>query len=98
MTEIDETKLWYHSNLDIFLNRWFADYDKARASLESEGGYLLPYQKHFFICKPEVIAALGLDPNDPDWELIEFDCARPRDPAAFERLRQQRKQLVRDAT
>ena len=97
MTEIDEAKLWYHPNLDVFLNRWFADYDLARAALESDGGYLLPYQKHFFLCKPEVIAALGVDPGDPDWELIGFDCARPRDEAAFQRLRAKREKIVRDA-
>lgn len=96
MVEIDQTKLWYHPNLDVFLNRWFADYDQARAALEAEGEgeFLLPYQKHFFVCKAEVIQALGLDPTDPDWQQIGFDCARPGDAAAFERLRVKREQIV----
>lgn len=97
MAEIDHRKLWYQSNLDVFLNRWFADYDSARASLDSEGGYLFPYQNHFFVCQAQVVAALGLDPADPDWEKIGNDCARPNDPEAFQRLQQKREQIVCDA-
>lgn len=97
MSEIDQGKLWYQPNLDIFLNRWFADYDKARESLDREGGYLFPYQKHFFVCRADVVTALGLDPDDSDWEKIGYDCARPNDTAAFERLHQKRERIVRDA-
>jgi hypothetical protein len=97
MAEIDQTKLWYHPNLDVFLNRWFANYDAARASLDSEGGFLFPYQKHYFVCQPEVVAALGLDPDDSDWEKIGRDCARPKDAEAYQRLHQKREQIVRDA-
>jgi hypothetical protein len=95
MDEIDPARLWYQPNLDIFLNRWFADYDQARESLENEGGFLLPYQKHFFVCNADVISAIGLDPKDPDWEKIGRDCARPLDPEAFARLYQKREQIVR---
>ncbi len=95
MAEIDQTRLWYHPNLDVFLNRWFADYDAARAALDSDGGFLFPYQKHYFVCKPEVVAALGMDPDDPDWQKIERDCARPADTAAFQRLREKRERIVR---
>lgn len=94
MVEIDQATLWYHPNLDVFLNRWFADYEQARGSLDSEGGFLLPYKKHFFVCKAEVIQALGLDPDDPDWQQIGFDCARPADAAAFQRLREKREKVV----
>lgn len=97
MAEIDQNKLWYHPNLDVFLNRWFAAYDEARAALDSEGGFLFPYQKHYFVCKPEVVAALGMDPDDPDWEKIGRDCARPSDTEAFQRLRQKRERIVREA-
>ena len=95
MGEVDATKLWYHTNLDVFLNRWFADYEQARQSLDRHGGFLLPYQKHFFICQPDVIAALGLDPDDPDWEKIGRDCAHPLDVEAFERLQKKRQEVVR---
>jgi len=97
MAEIDQTKLWYQPNLDKFLNRWFADYEAAREALDSEGGFLLPYQEHFFVCKPAVINALGLEPDDPDWDKIGRDCARPRDRAAFQRLYQKRERIVREA-
>ena len=97
MGEINSAKIWYQPNLDVFLNRWFANYDEARASLEGEGGFLFPYQKHYFVCQPDVVSALGLDPADSDWEKIGRDCARPSDPAAFERLYQKRAQIVRAA-
>ena len=94
MSEIDPGKLWYHPYLDVFLNRWYANYEEARQSLDHDGGFLLPYQKHFFICQPELISALGLDPNDPDWQKIGFDCAHPSDTDAFERLREKRAQVA----
>ncbi|HSQ24726.1 MAG TPA: hypothetical protein VLN44_09950 [Pyrinomonadaceae bacterium] len=97
MAEIDQTKLWYQPNLDVFLNRWFADYEAARAALDSEGGFLFPYQKHYFVCQPDVVAALGLDPHDSDWEKIGRDCVRPDDTEAYQRLYQKREQIVREA-
>ena len=95
MSEPDPAKLWYHPYLDVFLNRWFADYAQARQSLDQDGGFLLPYEKHFFICQTDVISALGLDPDDPDWQGIGHDAAQPRDAQAFERLRQKREEAVR---
>ena len=53
------------SNLDVFLNRWFSTYEEARRSLESEGGFLLPYRRHFFVCEADVIKEMGLEPDDP---------------------------------
>ena len=94
MTEPDKNELWYQTSLDVFLNRWFSSYDAARAALKEQGGFLLPYRHHFYICKPEVVSALGLDPGDPDWEKIGFDCVRPSDPEAFQRLRQKRESVV----
>jgi hypothetical protein len=96
--EIDKAKLWYQTNLDMFLNRWYANYDDARKALENHGGFLLPYQSHFFVCQQDVISALGLDPNDPDWEKIGHDCAQPKDLEAFARLSSVRENLVRNAS
>jgi hypothetical protein len=42
-----------------------------------------------------VISALGLDPQDSDWEKIGYDCAHPQDPEALDRLRQKREAIVR---
>jgi len=93
--EDDET-LWYSPGLDVFLNLWFSKYEEARKSLESEGGYLLPYRRHFFVCEPDAIQAMGLEPDDPDWERIGWDCARPVDMQAHQRLSEKREQIVRE--
>lgn len=82
----DLATVWYPDQLAVYLNRWFTTHDEARASLEMEGGFLFPYKHHFFVCEPGAVKAMGLDPNDPDWKAIGFDCARPADPAAFRRL------------
>ena len=94
MSNEDAGTLWYHTNLDVFLNRWFANYEDARASLERDRGYLLPYRRQFFVCEADVISALGLEPDDPDWERINRDAARPTDLPAYERLRQKRENVL----
>ena len=87
-------KLWYQSTLDVFLNRGFSNYEAARQSLDGEGGFLLPYKKHFFVCEADVIQALGLEPDDPDWERIGRDGAKPKDRDAYERLRDRRTKIL----
>jgi hypothetical protein len=69
-----------------YLNRWFARYDEARASLEAEGGYLFPFRRQFFICEAGFLEARGIDPAHPDWERIGRDWVQPRDEAARDRL------------
>ena len=98
MTEPNSDKLWYQPDLDVFLNRWFANYEEARQALESGGGFLLPYRKHFFVCEADVIQALGLEPEDPDWERIGRDGAQPKDQDAYQRLREKRAQVVLEAS
>ena len=94
MADEGET-LWYENGLDVFLNRWFSRYEEARGSLDSEGGFLLPFRRHFYVCQLEAIRVLGLDPEDPDWRKIGRDCARPADEEAFRRLRERRESVVR---
>ena len=96
MSNEDAGTLWYQTSLDVFLNRWFANYEDARASLERDGGYLLPYRRQFFVCEADVISVLGLDPNDPDWETIAHDAAQPSDESAYERLRQKRENVLKE--
>ncbi len=96
MNDIDPSTLWYQTSLDIFLNRWFSNYQEARHARAAEGGFLLPYKHHFFVCKAEVIRALGLDPDDSDWKKIEWDCARPEDTEAFQRLRGKREAAMQN--
>jgi hypothetical protein len=81
-----DTERFFEARCWSYLNRWFARYDEARASLESEGGYLFPYRHQFFICAPGFLADLGIDPADPDWERIGRDWVRPLDEAARDRL------------
>jgi len=91
MTKSNQQGPTMHSpEMDVFLNRWFTAYEGAKASLDAEGGYLFPYGNHFFITVAEAVRELGLDPDDPDWERIGWDWVRPKDPEAWERLRDKR--------
>ena len=84
----------YVPRMDAVLNRWFTSYTEVRASLEAEGGYLLPYKLHFFVTLSEGIRDLGLDPDDPDWERIGWDWVQPRDRDAWQRLKEKREQVI----
>jgi hypothetical protein len=94
MDQIDMNTLWYQTSLDVFLNRWFSNYEDARRDRESVGGYLLPYKHHFYVCKAEVIQAMGVDPDDSDWEKIKWDCAQPADADAHQRLCEKRASVL----
>lgn len=94
MNEANVDTLWYQTNLDVFLNRWYSNYEEARAERESGGGFLLPYKRHFFVCEAEVISAMGLEPDDPDWEKIKWDGAQPVDGEAYQRLCEKREKIV----
>lgn len=89
-TSDNNDTMMYAPSMDAFVNRWFRTYEEARTSLESEGGYLFPYKKQFFITEKEAIRELGMDPDDPDWELIGKDWVRPLKLDAWERLKKER--------
>ena len=90
MSFSDDRTVWYPYGLDVYLNQWFPDYREAREALEKEGGFLFPFKQHFFICRPDAVRAMGLDPDDPDWKKIGWDCVKPSDPLAFQRLHEKR--------
>lgn len=69
-----------------FLNQWFASYPEAKSYLQSEGGFLLPFKKQFFICDANYITELGFDADDNDWKLIGYDWAQPDNKEAWQRL------------
>lgn len=69
-----------------FLNKWFVNYADAKNEQRINGGFLLPYKNHFFICNAEYIKQLGFDPSNSDWKLIDFDWAKPSDIQAWKRL------------
>lgn len=85
----------YHApELGGCLNRWFVDHAEAHASLQREGGYLLPFRAQCFVVEAAAIEALGLAPDDPDWRAVGFDLVAPLDPAAGERLHQKRRAAI----
>jgi hypothetical protein len=90
----DHDPVMYVSRMDAFLNRWFTSYDEARASLDTQGGYLLPYRDHSFVSTADAIRELGLDPGDPDWAAIGWDWVRPADPEAKARLVDKRRLAI----
>lgn len=69
-----------------FLNHWFANYAAAKAYQETNGGFLLPYKRQFFICDSNYIQNLGLNPKDRDWKLIAYDWVEPANKSAWQRL------------
>lgn len=85
-----EDTMMYVPRMSLFLNRWFRTYEEARASLDAEGGYLFPYKRQFFVTQEEAVRELGLDPKDPDWQLIGWDWVRPLDEDAWKRLKEKR--------
>jgi hypothetical protein len=68
------------------LNRWYVSYDEAATDRQASRGYLLAYRRHYFVVDRYYIETLGLDPDDPDWEEMGFDWARPSSGAARARL------------
>jgi hypothetical protein len=98
--EQDFGTLMYGTKAMGTLNVWFADYAEARAHLDEarRGGaarYLLTYRTQFFVVDRYFVETLGLDPDDADWEAIDGDWARPRDPIARQRLYLKRLDAVR---
>ena len=76
----------YPSRCGGFLNEWHSSYDAAKAALAERGGYLLPYKTQFFICGCDYITALGLDPEDANWERMGYDWVKPSDKDAWQEL------------
>lgn len=65
---------------------WYASYEEALKHLNESGGYLLPYQKQFFICDAHYVELLGIAPDDPDLEKIGRNWVEPQDAQAWERV------------
>jgi hypothetical protein len=81
-----DTEAFFVKNPSVFLNRWFASYAEALASLQKDGGYLFPYREQFFVTEAGFLAAFGMDPADPDWARMGFNWVEPLDTAARARL------------
>jgi len=68
------------------INRWYKTYEEAAADRAASGGYLLGYKHQYLVVDRYYIESLGLDPADPDWEVLGFDWVRPKDIGARSRL------------
>lgn len=67
-------------------NTWYSSYEKAKEHLDKNGGYLLAYQKDFFICDQDYISSLGISADDSDLLLVGNNWMEPQDKEAWERL------------
>ncbi|MCA9395684.1 MAG: hypothetical protein KC649_00825, partial [Candidatus Omnitrophica bacterium] len=67
-------------------NIWYAAYPEAKKHLETSGGFLIPYEKHFFICDIHYIESLGIKASDPDLKSVGHDWTKPEDRSAWARL------------
>jgi hypothetical protein len=65
---------------------WHARYEDALVLLPKGDYFLLPYQKHFFLCESHYIRALGIDPEGADARLVGRDWTRPANKAAWARI------------
>ena len=78
--------LLYPAACGAHSNVWSAHYEEARSIRAETGGYLLAWKRQYLIVDEHYVRTLGLDPGDPDWELMGRDWVRPVDAAARERL------------
>lgn len=69
-----------------FLNQWFANYAEAKSYQQLNGGFILPFKNHFFICDANYINNLGFNSEDHDWKLIGYDWVSPNNKDAWQRL------------
>lgn len=65
---------------------WYASYSEACSHLKAHGGFLLPYQRDFFICDLDYLNFLGLSADDPDLKEVGTNWVEPGDLQAFKRL------------
>ena len=65
---------------------WYSSYAEAKAHVDMHGGFLLPYQRQFFVCDADYISNLGLSLDDPDLAKVGHDWVMPADTSAWKRL------------
>ena len=65
---------------------WYSNYSEGKSHILANGGYLIPYQKQYFVCEESYLSALGLDLSDADIEKVGHDWTSPLDGAAYERI------------
>lgn len=94
MPAFDTTRLFPPST-SFYLNAWFATYEEARAALGARRDrFLFPYRSQFVVCEGGLLASLGIDVKDADWDLIGRDWVKPEDGQAHYRLNQKLARIV----
>jgi len=63
---------WYQKSSPFF-NHWFARRSDAQEHQQQNGGFLLTYKGQYFVVEKEYIEYVGLDPENPVWQIINFD-------------------------
>ena len=94
MSRTGADELWYPPTLDVFLNRWFSNYDDARAARESGGGFPSLTVSTSSCARPRRCARWS-GTGRPRLERIGWDGARPRDAEAYRRLSEKRLRAAR---
>lgn len=79
-------KTWFLGPVGAHWNIWSSSYAEARRIRDETGGFLLGFQRQYAVVDEHFVRSAGLDPADPDWERIDRDWVRPRQPLARERL------------
>lgn len=92
-TEIIRQECMYSTSCGVYLNVWCASYKEAEDHHQTNGGYLLQYQKHYFIATEEVIHTLGLAHLSKEWKAIGYNWVAPRDKNAWNTLFKEAKKL-----
>ncbi|GMW02808.1 MAG: hypothetical protein AMXMBFR84_39440 [Candidatus Hydrogenedentota bacterium] len=85
--------LWSPPNSSAYWHNWCRNHDEARDYLAESGGYLLPALGQCFIADRGYIEFLGLNPDDPRWELIGFDVMEPANRSACDELIAEREKI-----
>ncbi len=83
---LDDTECFCPPKGRTYWNTWYSSYEKALAHLDKDGGYLLPYQRHYFICDSHYIESLGIAKDDSDLQKVGVNWVEPKDPEAWIRL------------
>ena len=82
----DYGDFWYSIATDVMLNHWCSNYEEALTVHENQGGFLIPYRRHFAVVQKGYIEILGMDAGDPAWQDVHYNVVVPRDPIAYRHL------------
>jgi hypothetical protein len=84
---LEATEMFYPRKGTAYWNVWYSSYEKACAHLkEIPTGYLLPYQKDFFVCDIDYIESIGISREDADLKKVGRNWVEPQNSQAWGRL------------